>query len=436
MIVASLIACTWAYQPGVWFGAAPSAKLVRSVPRAMDSTDAMIDIFADALVPEDDTLFISLFGHRPVNAHPDATTSLGRFKRLDQMVNGKPSYTHASRRNVRLWGMPNGDWCLGLNKELGTGRCLAYSSNHRSVMRPQDIEGKWKVLDNAAGWVENVDLRVTLRRPQAESPPLAAAELPVASLSSPAPLSSDSTPVNPPPTPSPPVVSPPERAVLRTLRRAKANTNVWDTRPRPQPKPDKAAAIIAAAPRKQAPESIETRVMMARSTCRAASDAAYRALIQQALDCYMADEIDEEELKRQKQAARREVNAGPGGILAALEATYEEYEAAVARRTAAEAMEGEAAARLEAALLRVTEDREVAPPYSAPPPRPAASIDAGSDSPRDMSRSHDVSSTPLVAVPEAATTPAATNAPVDGEQQGEPSQPGPVPPWVDLRADD
>jgi len=55
---------------------------------------------------------------QPVNAHPDAAASLGLFSPTTAIINGKPVYMHATKPNVMLRSMPNGDWCIGMKSEL------------------------------------------------------------------------------------------------------------------------------------------------------------------------------------------------------------------------------------------------------------------------------------------------------------------------------
>ena len=66
--------------------------------------------------------------------------------------------------------MTHGDWCIGLDKWAGTQRCLAFVTA-RDAELPYDVAGTWKLADNAAGWVDNVNVQVT----RGEEPPPAMA---------------------------------------------------------------------------------------------------------------------------------------------------------------------------------------------------------------------------------------------------------------------
>jgi hypothetical protein len=55
---------------------------------------------------------------QPANAHPDAAASLGLFSPTTAIINGKPVYMHATKPNIMLRSMPNGDWCMGMKSEL------------------------------------------------------------------------------------------------------------------------------------------------------------------------------------------------------------------------------------------------------------------------------------------------------------------------------
>ena len=55
---------------------------------------------------------------QPANAPPDAAASLGLFSPTTAIINGKPVYAHATKPNLMLRSMPNGDWCIGMKSEL------------------------------------------------------------------------------------------------------------------------------------------------------------------------------------------------------------------------------------------------------------------------------------------------------------------------------
>ena len=112
--------------------------------------------------------------------------------------------------------------------------------------------------------------------------------------------------------------------------------------------------------------SLESRVAKARAVCDSAIDKRARELVQVAIDEYFADKIDEEELKRRKNAAT-ETATTEHAELGRLEKAYDEYAVATvasvaaekalaeAQRALAEAVktEGEAAQMLDGALRSI-----------------------------------------------------------------------------------
>jgi hypothetical protein len=110
--------------------------------------------------------------------------------------------------------------------------------------------------------------------------------------------------------------------------------------------------------RKQARTALPERVAEARSLCTAAVDERYRALIKPAFDAWAADEIDEDELKARKPAARKQA-AAEHEPLAALDGAYGAYTAAIAARVAAEAAEEKAEAEVDA-VVRAIEQQAAA----------------------------------------------------------------------------
>ena len=192
-----------------------------------------IDLAA-AAAAADDTVFIRMEGRAPANAKPEAVASLGLFLKQDQVIYGRYTYVHATRPNVMMWGLLNGDWCIGLKRELGTGRCFAVT-NDKDAALPHDVRGTWKVLDNGAGWVNNVALKVSRWEDFAEGVPPASRAQAVprnvdlnvsrqpraAALSAPrpavAPAVAAAPVAAPPPTAATPVTTAPVAAEARVL---------------------------------------------------------------------------------------------------------------------------------------------------------------------------------------------------------------------------
>lgn len=106
--------------------------------------------------------------------------------------------------------------------------------------------------------------------------------------------------------------------------------------------------------RKQAKAALEARVAKARTVCDTAVDERAREVVQAAIDDYFDDKIDEEELKRRKQAARQTASA-EHDALSLLEGAYGAYTAATAARSAALKAEDEAADILDEALRAIEE---------------------------------------------------------------------------------
>ncbi len=359
-----------------------AAAVVRAVAPIMNGNELQ-PVNPSAAAVADDAVLIELAQRPPANAHPGAAAALGLFSRTGQIINGKPAYVHTTQPNMMLWWMPNGDWCIGLKSELGLSRCFAYCSKNRGTMLPYDIKGKWKFLDNGAGFVENVDVRVS-RQPQPASQVggavvatgqgigdalttgLAAAADPqspeVQAQEAPSELAQQ-----------PPMQAPPAAAAERRIDPARG---VDGNRRQPQVPPQQT-------PPQQQASAMEARMAHARAACSAAAEAKYRTLMQPVLEAYSADQIDEDELNRRKHAVREQLQAECwSGLEMAIEVAAGDYEAAMAARAAAQAAEAEAAAaraaaqaaeaeaeaRLDAALRAVEQGHEQGATEPAPTP--------------------------------------------------------------------
>ena len=305
-------------------------------------------------------VLIELAQRPPANAHPDAAASLGLFSRTTAIINKKPAYVHATKPNIMLWYMPNGDWCIGLKSELGLSRCYAYCPKNRNTGLPYDIKGKWKFLDNAAGFVENVDVSVSRwsaseaagnavgmyqgvgealtmdprTMPQMQQPTQQPAQEPMPQIQ-PSPAQAQYADV------AADTRFDSARGIDGSVQR-QARASRQQVQPPPPP---------AQQPQAQQPATVmEARVANARSMCNAATDAKYRTLMQPCLEAYSADRIDEEELNRRKQEVRAQLEEERwSGLELAVEVAVGDYEVAMAARAAAQAGEAEAVAAANAA---------------------------------------------------------------------------------------
>ena len=170
-VVVSLVGAVSAFQAGLPLPTGAAVRVASpTIAAAMPTRATTVGLGADGPT-NSEAVYISLQGYPPANAHPDAQASLGLFLLQTHVVNGKPSYVHATRPNVMLWWIRKGDWCIGLKRGLGTGKCFAYAPYDRGAALPNDIQGKWKFLDNGAGWVDNVDIRVSTQPPSASPSP-------------------------------------------------------------------------------------------------------------------------------------------------------------------------------------------------------------------------------------------------------------------------
>jgi len=94
-------------------------------------------------------------------------------------------------------------------------------------------------------------------------------------------------------------------------------------------------APVATTLQAPAPTTLEARVATARAKCTAAIDMRARELAQAAVDEYMSDQIDEEELKQRKEGAHAIASAGQRDALALLDKASGAYSVAKAARVAA-----------------------------------------------------------------------------------------------------
>jgi len=397
-VVVSLVGAVSAFQAGLPLPTGAAVRVTSpTIAAVVPTTATTVGLGADGPTNAD-AVYISLQGYPPANAHPDAQASLGLFLLQSHVVNGKPSYVHATRPNVMLWWIRKGDWCIGLKRGLGTGKCFAYAPYDRGAALPNDIHGKWKFLDNGAGWVDNVDLRVSTQ-PPASSPapstnPTTAAQrfatarqagravAPAEPMRATPKRTPDAPQVatRPPPQPTPPAqvatthvttshVPTSSRASINTQSAISAISDV----PLPQAAsiqgPPPAYAPTSPAPAsninsydpKQAKAAMKARVAAARALYQEATDAKYRVLIKPALEAYTADDIDEEELKKRKLAARDRAD-GERPALKALDRAFSDYEKVIAARAAAEvardkaeAAEDKAEGKLGTALVRLSQ---------------------------------------------------------------------------------
>jgi len=389
-VIATIVGAASGFQVGVLLP--PTGVVVRAASPSMTAAGTFRDAYNAAKANEEDAVFISLTGRIPANAHRDVPASLGLFVNKGTVVNGKPAYQHDTRPNTMLWSMPNGDWCIGLKRELGSGTCLM--SKHM---------GKWKILDNGAGWVDNVGVKVTRG---GEPPPQEAdtslfwgQRQDVASSRSfeeraegrkradqrrrTADAEAIRHAVTPPSAAylearKAAVVKPAaramevERASVASSVGTRVGSEMRDAEGRAAKRGERAQSagegpVVGSRARaerlrgdlenevshEQAEDAMKTRVATARSLAArsaATTDVKYKELIKPALDAYMANQIDEDELRRCKQDA---LAIAERDLLTGLEAAYGEYEAAVAARAAAEATQDEAETKLVTILRSV-----------------------------------------------------------------------------------
>lgn len=276
----------------------------------------------------------------PADAYPGSVARLGVFIKQQQLINGKPCYANEAQPDTMLWFSPNKYWSIGLKEHLGTG-ISAVHSTERDLPLPDAIKGAWNIADRQEqAWISTQGIRVsplaapTAHQPaaaapvnatplqQQAAPPIATSAAPAAATPAPAAAPSPQQPV------PEPVPAPPAPASLET-----------------PPAPVAPAGHV----RELTKQEIEDRVANAKSICEAASDAKYRELINQALDDYAQDKIDETELKKRKLIAR-EKSSAEQDALAGLAKTYGAFDAATSAVTAAEnALTAAKKARLEAA---------------------------------------------------------------------------------------
>ena len=341
-----------------------AVSAINALPRPYSSaawravSPTMVNVVQDISM---DGVLIELAQRPPANAHPDAAASLGLFSRTTAIINKKPAYVHATKPNIMLWYMPNGDWCIGLKSELGLSRCYAYCPKNRNTGLPYDIKGKWKFLDNAAGFVENVDVSVSRwsaseaagnavgmsqgvgealtmdprTMPQMQQPTQQPAREPMPQIQ-PSPAQAQYADV------AADTRFDSARGIDGSVQREARAASRQQAQPQQPP--------ARQPPSQQPATAMEARVANARSMCNAATDAKYRTLMSPLLEAYSADRIDEEELNRRKQEVRAQLEEERwSGLELAVEVAVGDYEVAMAARAAAQAGEAEAVAAANAA---------------------------------------------------------------------------------------
>ena len=129
----------------------------------------------------------------------------------------------------------------------------------------------------------------------------------------------------------------------------------------PPDEPARARAIESEQAARFAEEqTIEERVNAACAVCEATVDKRVRQLLQETMEEYFADRIDEEELNRRKRAAREEASMAVRDALSTLEKAYGAYAAVTEVRKDAEVVlqtavkgEMEAAGKVDDALKAI-----------------------------------------------------------------------------------
>ena len=132
---------------------------------------------------------------------------------------------------------------------------------------------------------------------------------------------------------------------------------VVGARPR---RPPTAAASASAQPAARSNEArgssvapvttLEARVGRARDVCESHIELRTRELVQAAVDEYLSDRIDEDELRQRKHAAHGQASAEHVALVYALDEAYGAYATAVKAREEATATEEAAAKKVEEAL--------------------------------------------------------------------------------------
>ena len=249
-------------------------------------------------------LSIGFVGPAPEDMHENIPQRTGLFRRRDEDCDERPSYAHCDSRNDTAMWYSSGHWRIGKKEKFGSGTSSLRISCH--VTLPQNITGTWKVLH------KNNSQRLDSENIKVQVPPVRS--------------SGD------------------DEEVAFVGERSRAERDA-DGRKR-------AIDVESESARKQARAAFETRVATARSLCSAAADSEYRALTKPACDAYMADEIDEEELKKRKAAARAQAEARKTSLVA-LDAAFDAYLAVTKEHTAkvatCSAAVDEAKAKLDAA---------------------------------------------------------------------------------------
>lgn len=211
-----------------------------------------------------------------VGPSPHRADLLGVFKKCSELVNGRPSYVKADDPNFMIWHC-NEWWFIGKISSQGQAEG---AFNLMSEKPLEESEGTWEVADGMDDWLDAPGVKVFLpRKPAADDEVAVTGERTFAQ---------------------------------RDAESRKRAIDLEDETPR---KRGRAAT-----------SEMEERVAKARSVCSAAVDKRVRELAQPALDDYMADKIDEPELKRRKAEARKKA-AAEHKPLATLDAAFAAYTA-------------------------------------------------------------------------------------------------------------
>ena len=219
-----------------------------------------------------------------------------------------------------LWRDPTFPWNVGRESCLGQSKCLAHSHGTDASL-PENVTGDWNIAKHCqgkfAGWTSTSAVKVKV--------------LPPATTASDADVSIVGT-------------------RTREERDAEGRKRAID--------------LESESERKRAKTALETRVAKARSLCDTTIDERAGDLAHSAFKEYMANKIDEAELKRRKQAAREQASK-EHEALAQLDKAFGAYTAATAARVAAEQAlasaikaEDDAADKVDEALRAIEESAE------------------------------------------------------------------------------
>lgn len=85
---------------------------------------------------------------------------MGRYKMQDKTANGQCVFKIMdSKVDSCIWWHPDGQWLIGLNANIGTGKCKMYTNTKsmKAGSLPYEYTGKWKVLLKD-GWKTSSDI--------------------------------------------------------------------------------------------------------------------------------------------------------------------------------------------------------------------------------------------------------------------------------------